>query len=40
VITFACKDVSVLNRMRDIVRHDAALKIGAIKQNEKKIVGE
>ncbi len=40
VITFACKDVSVLNRMRDIVRHDAALKIGAIKQNEKKIVGD
>jgi hypothetical protein len=40
VITFACKDVSVLNRMRDIVRFDAALKIGAIKQNKKKIVGD
>jgi hypothetical protein len=40
VITFACKDVSVLNQMRDIVRLDAALKIGAIKQNEKKTFGD
>ena len=33
VITFACKDVSVLNRIRDIDRFDAALEIGAIKQD-------
>ena len=31
VITFACKDVSVLSRMKDIVRLGTTLKIGAIK---------